>query len=65
MWYWNARVKTRPLELANGDHHVSISANDTDAKAQGSELLRSVGWIHIFDLEDLSTGRDAEAYLLL
>ena len=29
------------------------------------ELLRSFGWIHIFDLGDLSTARGTEAYLLL
>ena len=60
-----ARVMTHPLEVANGDHHVFISSNDVDAKAQVSELLRSFGWIHIFDLGDLSTARGTEAYLLL
>jgi predicted dinucleotide-binding enzyme len=61
----NARVMTHPLEVANGDHHVFISANDVDAKTQVSELLRSFGWIHIFDLGDLSTARGTEAYMLL
>jgi predicted dinucleotide-binding enzyme len=60
-----ARVMTHPLEVANGDHHVFISSNDVDAKAQVSEVLRSFGWIHIFDLGDLSTARGTEAYLLL
>jgi predicted dinucleotide-binding enzyme len=60
-----ARVMTHPLEVANGDHHVFISANDAEAKAQVTELLRSFGWIHIFDLGDLSTARGTEAYLLL
>ena len=60
-----ARVMTHPLELANGDHHVFISANDADAKARVSDLLRTFGWIHIFDLGDLSTARGTEAYLLL
>jgi predicted dinucleotide-binding enzyme len=60
-----ARVMTHPLEVANGDHHVFISANDVDAKMQVMELLRSFGWIHIFDLGDLSTGRGTEAYQLL
>lgn len=60
-----ARVMTHPLEVANGDHHVFISANDADAKAQVTELLRTFGWIHIFDLGDLSTARGTEAYLLL
>jgi predicted dinucleotide-binding enzyme len=60
-----ARVMTHPLEVANGDHHVFISANDAEAKSQVIELLRSFGWVHIFDLGDLSTARGTEAYLLL
>src|SRR5215208_6375748 len=60
-----ARVMTHPLEVANGDHHVFISSNDMDAKAPVTEMLRSFGWIHIFDLGDLSTARGTEAYLLL
>ncbi len=60
-----ARVMTHPLEVANGDHHVFISADDADAKAQVINLLQSFGWIHIFDLGDLSTARGTEAYFLL
>ena len=60
-----ARIMVYPLEVANGDHHVFISANDADAKAQVTDLLKSFGWIHIFDLGDLSTARGTEAYLLL
>jgi len=60
-----ARVMTHPLEVANGDHHVFISSDDVDAKAQVTALLRSFGWIHVFDLGDLSTARGTEAYLLL
>ena len=60
-----ARVMTHPLEVANGDHHVFISSNDLDAKAPVTELLRSFGWINIFDLGDLSTARGTEAYMLL
>jgi 8-hydroxy-5-deazaflavin:NADPH oxidoreductase len=59
------RVMTHPREVANGDHHVFISANDMDAKSHVTELLRSLGWIHIFDLGDLSTARGTEAYMLL
>jgi 8-hydroxy-5-deazaflavin:NADPH oxidoreductase len=60
-----ARVMTHPLEVADGDHHVFISGNDVDAKEQVTNLLRSFGWINIFDLGDLSTARGTEAYLLL
>src|SRR5574339_1101265 len=61
----NVRVMTHPLEVANGDHHAFISGNDLDAKARVIELLRSFGWVHIFDLGDLSTARGTEAYSLL
>jgi len=61
----NARVMVYPQEVAEGDHHIFISADDPDAKAQVTELLRSFGWINIFDLGDLSTARGTEAYLLL
>jgi predicted dinucleotide-binding enzyme len=54
-----------PQEVAGGDHHVFISANDVDAKAQVIDLLRTFGWINIFDLGDLSTARGTEAYMLL
>jgi predicted dinucleotide-binding enzyme len=60
-----ARVMTHPLEVANGDHHVFLSSNDADAKAQVTGLLKSFGWIHIFDLGDLSTARGTEAYVML
>jgi predicted dinucleotide-binding enzyme len=60
-----ARVMTHPLEVANGDHHAFISANEVEAKLQVIDLLKSFGWIHIFDLGDLSTARGTEAYVLL
>src|SRR5215211_4311352 len=60
-----ARIMVYPQEVAGGDHHVFISANDADAKSQVIELLRDFGWVNIFDLGDLSTARGTEAYLLL
>jgi 8-hydroxy-5-deazaflavin:NADPH oxidoreductase len=60
-----ARIMVYPLEVANGDHHVFISANNAEAKSQVMELLRSFGWVNIFDLGDFSTARGTEAYLLL
>lgn len=60
-----ARVMTHPLEVANGDHHVFISSDDAPAKEQVTTLLQSFGWIHIFDLGDLSTARGTEAYVML
>jgi len=60
-----ARIMVYPQEVANGDHHVFISANDGDAKEQVIDLLRAFGWTNIFDLGDLTTARGTEAYLLL
>jgi predicted dinucleotide-binding enzyme len=60
-----ARIMVHPEEVAGGDHHVFISADDIDAKAQVIDLLRAFGWVNIFDLGDLSTARGTEAYLLL
>ena len=50
-----ARITVYPQEVAGGHHHIFISANDADAKAQVTDLLRAFGWINIFDLGDLST----------
>jgi 8-hydroxy-5-deazaflavin:NADPH oxidoreductase len=60
-----ARIMVYPQEVAGGDHHVFVSANDLDAKVQVIDLLRDFGWVNIFDLGDLSTARGTEAYLLL
>ena len=60
-----ARIMIYLQEVAGGDHHVFVSANNADAKAQVTDLLRSFGWTHILDLGDLSSARGAEAYLLL
>ncbi|MBI5839712.1 MAG: NAD(P)-binding domain-containing protein [Chloroflexi bacterium] len=58
-----ARIMVYPREVADGDHHIFISANDAGAKAQVAELLKSFGWLHIIDLGDLSTARGTEMYL--
>lgn len=60
-----AQIMVYPRAVAEGEHHVFVSADDADAKAQVVEVLKSFGWIHIFDLGDLSTARGTEAYLLL
>ena len=60
-----ARIMVYPQEVAGGDHHVFISANDVDAKLQVMDLLRAFGWTNIFDLGDLTTARGTEAYMLL
>ncbi|HSJ87793.1 MAG TPA: hypothetical protein VK909_11335 [Anaerolineales bacterium] len=60
-----ARIVVYPQEVAGGDYHGFVSANDTDTKVRVTDLLRSFGWIHILDLGDFSSARDVEAYLLL
>ena len=47
------------------DHHISMSGNDTQAKSQVADLLKSFGWIHILDLVDITSARGAEMYLPL
>jgi len=47
------------------DHHIFMSGNDTQAKSQVADLLKSFGWIHILDLVDITSARGAEMYLPL
>jgi 8-hydroxy-5-deazaflavin:NADPH oxidoreductase len=59
----NANVMVYPQNVANGDHHVFLSGNDAQAKAQVVDILKSFGWIHILDLGDLTTARGTEMYI--
>lgn len=59
----NANIMVNPRQVANGDHHVFVSGNDTQAKAQVVDILKSFGWIHILDLGDITSARGAEMYL--
>ena len=47
-----------------GDLHIFMSGNDTQAKSQVADLLKSFGWIHILDLVDIISVRGAEMDLL-
>ncbi len=60
-----ANVMVYPRNVANGDHHVFVSGNDAQAKAQVVDTLKSFGWIHILDLGDLSTARATEMYIAI
>jgi predicted dinucleotide-binding enzyme len=60
-----ANVMVYPRNVANGDHHVFVSGNDAQAKAQVVDVLKSFGWIHILDLGDLSTARATEMYIAI
>jgi len=56
-------VKVNPNLVGNGDHTVFLSGNDTQAKAQVTELLKELGWQDILDLGDISTARGTEMML--
>ena len=59
----NAYVMVDPAQLAGADHSVFVSGDDTDAKAQVTELLRSFGWTDVIDLGDISTARGTDMML--
>jgi 8-hydroxy-5-deazaflavin:NADPH oxidoreductase len=59
----NCAVMVNPKQLADGDHTVFVSGNDADAKAQVTELLKSLGWTDIFDLGDITSARGTEMML--
>lgn len=58
----NAGVMVNPA-LVPGEHDVFLSGNDSGAKAQVSDLLRSFGWRNIVDLGDVTSARGAEMVL--
>jgi 8-hydroxy-5-deazaflavin:NADPH oxidoreductase len=59
-----ASLMVNPRQLADGDHHLFVSGNDAEAKAQVVKLLTTwFGWKHIIDLGDISTARGTEMYL--
>jgi predicted dinucleotide-binding enzyme len=59
----NANIMVYPQQVANGEHHVFVSGNDTQAKEQVTDILKSFGWFHILDLGDITTARGTEMYL--
>jgi predicted dinucleotide-binding enzyme len=59
-----ASLMVNPRQLANGDHHIFVSGNDAEAKAQAIQLLTTwFDWKHIIDLGDITTARGTEMYL--
>ena len=59
-----ASLMVDPRQLADGEHHIFVSGNDAEAKAQIVNLLTSwFGWKHIIDLGDITTARGTEMYL--
>jgi predicted dinucleotide-binding enzyme len=62
----NANVMVDP-GLVPGEHHLFVSGNDEQAKAQVEELLQSFGWPaeRIIDLGDITGARAQELYVAL
>ena len=59
-----AAIMVEPARLP-GAHTVFVSGNDSAAKGQAMDLLRSFGWQSIVDLGDIATARGTEQYLPL
>jgi 8-hydroxy-5-deazaflavin:NADPH oxidoreductase len=60
-----ANVMVNPQQVADGDHHVFLSGNDSQAKQKVVGILKSFGWIHILDLGDITTARATEMYIAI
>jgi predicted dinucleotide-binding enzyme len=61
-----ADLMVDPGQLAGGDHHVFLSGDDPEAKAQVTALLRDgFGWREVIDLGDITSARGAELYVAL
>jgi predicted dinucleotide-binding enzyme len=62
----SALVMIAPTSVAGGDHHLFISGDDGDAKAQVVAWLGEwFGWRNVVDLGDISSARGPEMYLAL
>jgi predicted dinucleotide-binding enzyme len=63
----NCYIMVDPVSLNGGDHNVFISGNDSEAKSQVSDLLKSFGWIekNIIDLGDIKTSRATEMMIIV
>lgn len=61
-----ANLMVDARSVADGEHDVFVSGNDSDAKGRVTELLRDwFGWKHVVDLGDITTARGTESYLAL
>lgn len=60
----NAAVMIEPGRVP-GHHTVFVSGNDQHAKGRVMDFLRSLGWISIIDLGDITSARAAEQLLPL
>ena len=61
-----AALMVDPGQVAGGDHHVFVSGDDPDAKAQVTRLLTDgFGWRRVLDLGDITSARATEMYVAL
>jgi predicted dinucleotide-binding enzyme len=60
-----AALMVNPRALADGDHSVFVSGNDSDAKKTVIGLLGSFGHTDVVDLGDITTARGTEMVLPL
>jgi 8-hydroxy-5-deazaflavin:NADPH oxidoreductase len=64
----SAPVMVDPTGVGGGDHHIFVSGDDADAKAEVTRLLGEwFGWRarSVIDLGDITTARGAEMYVAL
>jgi 8-hydroxy-5-deazaflavin:NADPH oxidoreductase len=59
----NAFVMVNPTLVKGGDSTVFINGNDAGAKAQVTEILKSLDWQDIMDLGDITASRSVEMLL--
>lgn len=60
-----AALMVEPRQLADGDHTVYVSGNDSGAKKTVTDLLASFGHTDVIDLGDITTARGTEMLLPL
>lgn len=60
----NCAVMIEPSRVP-GHHTVFVSGNDARAKGRVMDFLRSLGWVSIIDLGDITSARAAEQLLPL
>jgi predicted dinucleotide-binding enzyme len=60
----SAPLMVNPGLLAEGEHHLFVSGNDAEAKAEVTQYLKQwFGWKHVIDLGDITTARGTEMLL--
>src|SRR3989442_7084043 len=61
-----AAVMVDPQGVGDGDHHLFVSGDDAEAKAEVTRLVEEwFGWRNVIDLGDITTARGPEMYVAL